>query len=225
MASKNLMQMSTDIVKLNRFNGGSFKRWQKKMQFLLSTLNVAYISTKPYPEESKNENLDESRERLKFRNEDFIYRGHILNAMSGLLFDVYQDYPTAKKLWKPLKEPYFMEDTTSKKFIVSKFNSYKMVYSHPIMDQMYELEHILSMFAQNNMNMDESIKVASIIDKLISNLKDVKENFKHRKDDLSLSDLGKHLLIKEQYSLENKANDDTSRYTSWKKRKNIPIGG
>ncbi|GKB77961.1 zinc finger, CCHC-type containing protein [Tanacetum coccineum] len=34
---------------------------------------------------------------------------------------------------------------------------------------------------------------------------------KHRKDDLSLKDLGKHLLIEEQYHLENKTNDDTSK--------------
>ncbi|GKF43270.1 hypothetical protein Tco_0129822, partial [Tanacetum coccineum] len=65
------------------------------MQFLLATLNVAYVLTKPYPEESENETLAESRERLKFGNDDFICRGHILNVMSDPLFDVYQNYPTA----------------------------------------------------------------------------------------------------------------------------------
>ncbi|GKC60540.1 hypothetical protein Tco_1088138 [Tanacetum coccineum] len=164
MASKNLMQMSIDIVKLDRFDGESFKRWQKKMQFLLATLNVAYVLTKPYPEESEDETLGACRDRLKFENDDFICRGHILNATFTL-----------------------------------------------IMDQMYELEDILSMFTQNNMNMDESIQVASIIDKLPSTWKDVKKSLKRRKDDLSLKDLGKHLLIEEQYRLENKANDDTSK--------------
>ncbi|GKC22808.1 zinc finger, CCHC-type containing protein [Tanacetum coccineum] len=152
MASKNLMQMSTDIVKLDRFDGGSFKRWQKKMQFLLATLNVAYVLTKPYPEESENETLAASRERLKFENDDFICRRHILNAMSDPLFDVYQNYSTAKELWNALEERYFTENTSN-----------------------------------------------------------VKKNLKHRKDDLSLKDLGKHLLIEEQYRLENKTNDDTSK--------------
>ncbi|GJS73857.1 hypothetical protein Tco_0706698 [Tanacetum coccineum] len=117
MASTNLMQMSTDIVKLYRFDGGSFKHWKNKMQFLLVTLNVAYVLTKPYPKESENETLAGSRKRLKFGNDDFICRGPILNAMSDPLFD-------------------------------------------------------------NN---------------------------------LSLKDLGKHLLIEEQSRLENKANDDTSK--------------
>ncbi|GKB15112.1 zinc finger, CCHC-type containing protein [Tanacetum coccineum] len=183
MASKNLMQMSTDIVKLDRFDGGSFKRWQKKIQFLLATVKVAYVLTKPYPKESEDETLAASRERLKFENDDFICRAHILNAMSDPLFDVYQNYSTAKELWNALEERYFTEDASSKKFIISKFNSYKMVDSRPIKDQMYELEHILN----------------------------VKKNLKHRKDDLSLKYIGKHLLIEEQYRLENKTNDDTSK--------------
>ncbi|GJZ10781.1 protein ARABIDILLO 1, partial [Tanacetum coccineum] len=52
------------------------------------------------------------------------------------------------------------------------------------------------MFTQNNMSMDESIQVASIIDKLPSTLKDVKKNLKHRKDDLSLKDLESHHIEK-----------------------------
>ncbi|KAJ9536784.1 hypothetical protein OSB04_un000008 [Centaurea solstitialis] len=211
MASKNLQQMSCDIVKLERFDGGSFKRSQKKMQFLLATLNVSYVLTKPYPEEHEDETLTAARERLKFENDDFICRGHILNAMSDPLFDVYQNVETAKALWKALEQKYFTEDATSKKFIVSKFNSYKMVDSRPIMDQMYEIEHILSMFTQHNMNMDESIQVASIIDKLPSSWKDVKKNLKHRKDDMSLKELGKHLLVEEQYRMENKSNEDASK--------------
>nr|GEV82108.1 retrovirus-related Pol polyprotein from transposon TNT 1-94 [Tanacetum cinerariifolium] len=115
------------------------------------------------------------------------------------------------ELWNALEERYVIKDPTSTKIIVSKFNSYKMVDSCTIMDQMYELEHILSMFTQNNMNMDESIQVSSIIDKLPSTWKDVKRNRKYHKDDLSLKDLSKHLLIEEQYRLENKANDDTSK--------------
>ncbi|GKA33956.1 hypothetical protein Tco_0720385, partial [Tanacetum coccineum] len=152
MASKNLMQMSTDIVNLDRFDGGCFKRWQKKIQFLLATVKVAYVLTKPYPKESEDETLAASRERLKFENDDFICRRHILNAMSDPLFDVYQNYSTAKELWNALEERYFTENASN-----------------------------------------------------------VKKNLKHHKDDLSLKDLGKHLLIEEQYRLENKTNDDTSK--------------
>ncbi|GJX19438.1 RNA-directed DNA polymerase, eukaryota [Tanacetum coccineum] len=195
---------------------GPFRWWKfqalaKENAISFTTLNVAYVLTKPYLEESKNKTLAASREHLKFENDDFICRRHILNAMSNPLFDVYQNYSTARELWNALEERYFTEYATSKKFIVSKFNSYKMVDSRPIMDQMYELEHIHSMFTQNNMTIDESIQVASIFDKLPSTWKDVKKNLEHRKDDIYLKDLDKHLLIEEQYRLENKANDDITK--------------
>nr|GEU28811.1 photosystem I assembly factor PSA3, chloroplastic [Tanacetum cinerariifolium] len=150
MASKNLMQMSTDIVKLDRFDGGSFKRWKKKMQFLLATLNVAYVLTKPYPEESENEILAESLEQLSCGKGSLeCSRGTILHGRRN-------------------KEIHDLN-----------FLSFK--------------------------------EMAFIIDKLPSTWKDVKKNLKHRKDDLFLKDHGKHLFIEEQYHLENKANDDTSK--------------
>ncbi|GJR03413.1 zinc finger, CCHC-type containing protein [Tanacetum coccineum] len=178
MASKNLQQMSCDIVKLERFDGGSFKRWQKKMQFLLATLKVAYVLTKPYPVENENETLNAARERLKLDNDDFIRRGHILNAMSDPLCDVYQNIETTS------------EECTRAKVLHGRRNN---------------------MSTQHNMNMDESIQVASIIDKLPPTWKDFKKKLEHRKDDMSLKELGKHLLVEEQYCLENKINDDASK--------------
>ncbi|GJW08857.1 RNA-directed DNA polymerase, eukaryota [Tanacetum coccineum] len=72
--------------------------------------------------------------------------------------------------------------------------------------------------------MDESIQVVSIIDKLLSTWKDVKKKLKHRMDDLSVKHRGKHLLIEEQYRLENKANDDTSIVHVMEKKESSKIG-
>ncbi|GJV56822.1 hypothetical protein Tco_1457827 [Tanacetum coccineum] len=78
------------------------------------------------------ETLVESRECLKFGNNDFIRRGHILNtmpdplldfenddfirrgpflnAMPDPLLDVYQNYPIAGELWKALEERFNKPD-------------------------------------------------------------------------------------------------------------------
>ncbi|GKC69182.1 hypothetical protein Tco_1115065 [Tanacetum coccineum] len=58
------------------------------------------------------ETFVESRECLKFGNDDFIRRGHVLNAMPDPLLDVYQNYPTARELWNALEVRFFMEDAT-----------------------------------------------------------------------------------------------------------------
>ena len=133
------------------------------MHFLLTTLNVAYVLKTPYPEEQENETLAQTRERTKRENDDYICKGHILNALADSLFDIYQLVETAKELWDTLEAKYLTEDATSKKFLVSHFMKYSMVDNKPVMDQFHEIQHILSQFKQQKMNMDDSIVVSSII--------------------------------------------------------------
>ncbi|GJU65343.1 hypothetical protein Tco_1247178 [Tanacetum coccineum] len=64
----------------------------------------------------------------EFGNDDFIRRGHILNAMPDPLFDVYQNYPSSRELWKALEERFFTEDTTIFKYL-KKTMDYGLEYS------------------------------------------------------------------------------------------------
>ncbi|GKB81618.1 hypothetical protein Tco_0948513 [Tanacetum coccineum] len=48
-----------------------------------------------------------------------------------------------KELWDSLKSKYMAEDSSSKKFLVSNFNNYKMFDSRPVMEQYNELLRIL----------------------------------------------------------------------------------
>ena len=63
--AQSLQQMTQNFMKLERFDGGNFRRWQKKMHFLLTTLNVAYVLKTLYPKEQENETLAQTRERTK----------------------------------------------------------------------------------------------------------------------------------------------------------------
>lgn len=194
-----LKEMTSDFVKLEKFNGGNFIRWQKKMKFLLTTLKVAYVLNMARPEEKDDETVAETRDRQKWDNDDYICLGHILNGMSDSLFDIYQSSPSAKDLWDKLETRYMREDATSKKFLVSHFNNYKMVDNKSVMEQLYEIERILNNYKQHNMNMDETIIVSSIIDKLPPSWKDFKRTMKHKKEDISLEQLGNHLRLEEEY--------------------------
>ncbi|GJY69643.1 hypothetical protein Tco_0472625, partial [Tanacetum coccineum] len=84
-----------------------------------------------------------------------------------------------KELWDSLKSKYMAEDSSSKKFLVSNFNNYKMVDSRPVMEQYNELLRILGQYTQHGLKMDESIYVSSIIDKLPPSWKDFKHTLKH----------------------------------------------
>ncbi|KAH7839788.1 hypothetical protein Vadar_008916 [Vaccinium darrowii] len=55
---------------------------------------------------------------------------------------------------------------------------------------------ILDQFTQQNMKMDESIAVSTVMDKLSSTWKDYKKSLKHKKEDLSLEEWGNHLALR-----------------------------
>ena len=52
-----LKELATSIVKLDRFNGGNFMRWQKRVHFLLVSLQVVYVLNILKLEEKDNETL------------------------------------------------------------------------------------------------------------------------------------------------------------------------
>ncbi|GJW97949.1 hypothetical protein Tco_0179757 [Tanacetum coccineum] len=133
--------------KLDMFEGNDFRRWQKKMHFLRTMIKFVNVLSTHMPEFVEDETLEHRRKRCKRDKDDYIWRGHILN-----------------------------EYASSKKFLVSNFNNYKMVDSRSVMEQYYELFRILGQFSQHGLNMDESISMSSIMEKLPPSWKDFKHS-------------------------------------------------
>nr|GFA28864.1 retrovirus-related Pol polyprotein from transposon TNT 1-94 [Tanacetum cinerariifolium] len=79
MAGNTMKDMTTNFGKLDKFEGHDFRRWQKKMLFLLTTLMVVYVLTTPMPELLEDATVEAIRIRTKWENDDYICRGHILN--------------------------------------------------------------------------------------------------------------------------------------------------
>nr|GEU63033.1 zinc finger, CCHC-type [Tanacetum cinerariifolium] len=69
MAGNTVKEMTTNFRKLDKFEGHDFRRWQKKMHFLLTTLKVVYVLTtlvKEYQERTKSDqNRTKSRKNKK----------------------------------------------------------------------------------------------------------------------------------------------------------------
>nr|GEY63847.1 hypothetical protein [Tanacetum cinerariifolium] len=117
MAGNTVKEMTTNFGKLDKFEGHHFRRWQKKMHFLLMMLKVVYVLTTPMPKLVKDATVEAIRIRAKWENDDYICRRHILNGMSDSLFDVYTNVESAKELWDSLESKYMAEDSSSKKFL------------------------------------------------------------------------------------------------------------
>ncbi|GKE59278.1 hypothetical protein Tco_1498463, partial [Tanacetum coccineum] len=131
--------MKSNFAKLDKFEGADFKKWEKKMHFLLFSMSVVYVLTTPIPQDGENTTMEQIRKRNKWENDDDVCRGLILNGTSDLLFDIYQNVESSKELWDSLKAKYMADDASSKKFLVSNFTNYKTAYSRPVMEQYNKL--------------------------------------------------------------------------------------
>ncbi|XP_023746040.1 uncharacterized protein LOC111894190 [Lactuca sativa] len=201
-------EMTMKFAKLEKFEGVDFRHWKKKKHFMLTTLKAAYMLTTPRPAEAEEgvvKTIEEIRRRQKWDKDDYICKGHILNGMSDALFDIHSEALCANELWDTLELKYIIEEAYRKRLLVSDFNNYKMDDSRFVTEQYNELLCIYDQFKLHRMNMDESIVVSTIIDKLPPSWKDFKHNLKHQKEELSLVKLASHIRIEE--SLHAKESD------------------
>ncbi|GKD07172.1 hypothetical protein Tco_1186857 [Tanacetum coccineum] len=70
MAGNTMKEMTTNFGKLDKFKGHDFRRWQKKMNFLLTTLKVVYVLTTPMLELMEDDTMKAIRRRAKWENDD-----------------------------------------------------------------------------------------------------------------------------------------------------------
>ncbi|GJT99562.1 hypothetical protein Tco_1109901 [Tanacetum coccineum] len=113
MGASAMKHTASNFSKLDKFEGVDFKRWQKKMHFLFSSMRVMYVLTAPIPEDGDNATMEQLRKRAKWDNDDYACRGLILNGMSDPLFDIYQNVESSKELWDSLEAKYMAKDASN----------------------------------------------------------------------------------------------------------------
>ncbi|GKB66682.1 hypothetical protein Tco_0928094 [Tanacetum coccineum] len=64
-----IKHMDSNFAKLDKFEGADFRRWQKKMRFLLSSMSVVYVLTTPIPKDGgDDETVEQIRKSAKMLN-------------------------------------------------------------------------------------------------------------------------------------------------------------
>uniref|UniRef100_A0A7N2LHK6 Retrovirus-related Pol polyprotein from transposon TNT 1-94-like beta-barrel domain-containing protein n=1 Tax=Quercus lobata TaxID=97700 RepID=A0A7N2LHK6_QUELO len=184
--------------KPEKFNGIEFKRWQQKILFYLTTLNLAKFFNENAPKLKENETDRQVVAVVEaWKHVDFLCKNYILNELDNTLYRVYSSIKTVKELWDSLEKKYKTEDAGTKKFIVGKLLDYKMVDSKTVLSQVQELQVILHEIHAEGMSVSESFQVAAIIEKLPPSWKDFKNYLKHKRKEMRLEDLIVRLRIEE----------------------------
>ncbi|GJS74774.1 zinc finger, CCHC-type containing protein [Tanacetum coccineum] len=106
------LQVQT-ISRLNTCEGVDFRRWQKKMHFLLSSMSVVYVLTTPI--------LEDGGDDATFACGTKSGKGPKVESVKDLRILEAAKYNG-------------VEDASSKKFLVSNFTNYKMTDSRPVLE-------------------------------------------------------------------------------------------
>ncbi|CAN6679493.1 unnamed protein product [Malus baccata var. baccata] len=164
--------------KPEKFNGTDFKRWQQKMLFYLTILNLAKFLTEDAPVSGTT--AEEVAAVDAWNHSDFLCKNYILNALDNALYNKYKT-----------------EDADMKKFVVDRFLDYKMTDSKKVINQVQELQLILHEIHPEGMSLSETFQVAAVIEKLPPTWKYFKNYLKHKRKEMGLEDLIVRLRIKE----------------------------
>ena len=82
-----------------KFKGVDFKRWQQKMLFYLTILNLAHILKEECPKPADPDSRESLLTVETWKQSDFLCRNYILNHIDNTLYDIYFAYSTVKKVW------------------------------------------------------------------------------------------------------------------------------
>ncbi|KAL6326062.1 hypothetical protein AAG906_000937 [Vitis piasezkii] len=172
--SDNIVVIELALATPHKFSGLNFKRWQQKMLFYLTTLNLARFLTEDAPKLKEDEHDIQVISAIDaWKHSDFLCRNYVMNGLADSLYNVYSDKKTAKELWESLDRN-INRGCRAKKFVVGRLD-YKMVDSKTC----------------------ETFQVATIIEKLPPAWKDFKNYLKHKRKEMSIEDLIIRLRIEE----------------------------
>ncbi|XP_050379990.1 uncharacterized protein LOC126797398 [Argentina anserina] len=202
------------VEKPEKFKGSDFKRWQHKMLFYLTTLNVANVLTTETPtvlvgEGDNAPTAAQQAENKKaidsWETNEFLCMNYILNALDDSLYDIYSTFKTARELWQSLESKYKTEVACSKKFVIGKFLNFKMSDAKSVVKQVEELQVIVHELDVEGMGLNPNFLVGSIIEKLPPTWKDFKIYLKHLTEDMNFEQLDLKLRVEEDNRKNEKA--------------------
>ena len=193
--------MNQDFMKLDRFDGTNYTRWKDKMMFFLTALKVAYVLDPNLPQipvSSPNETKNVKEECTKRQEDGLLCRGHILNTLSDRLYDLFTLVQSPREIWNALEFKYNTEKQGADKFLALQFFEFNMVDHISVLDQVHELQILVSKLKDLKVDVGEPLQVGAIIAKLPPSWNDYRNKMLHSSESFTLVQLQKHLIIEEE---------------------------
>nr|CAD1839828.1 unnamed protein product [Ananas comosus var. bracteatus] len=131
------------------------------------------------------------------------------------------------EILKALEEKYNTERQGTDKFHMMKYFEFKFLDSHPLMDQVHELQVLVQRLRDLKVMIPEALQVGAIIPKLPSAWNEYRKKLLHMAEDCSVEKILRHLRIEEEtrkrdavnFSQSSKVNNIESKTSRKGKRK------
>ncbi|KAJ9561120.1 hypothetical protein OSB04_006280 [Centaurea solstitialis] len=190
--------LANHAEKPEKFSGLNFRRWQQKMFFYLTTLNLARFLIEVPPQIAEGESDVQTVSAVEaWKHSEFLCRNYVLNGLADALYNVYCKVSTAKELWESLDRKYKTEDAGTKKHAVARFLEFKMIDSKTVMSQIQDLQVMIHDVLAEGMTVSETFQVAAMIEKLPPGWIDFKNYLKHKRKEMTVEELVVRLRIEE----------------------------
>jgi len=213
-----------DAMKPEKFNGHHFKRWQTRMMYWLTTLDLFWVidAPEPNPEECQPASAPAAQ---AYKASNFNCLGRILGMLSDQLYDIYMHYTSARALWETLEKKYSVPDAGKDLYLVEKYHDFKMTDGRPVVEQTHELQIMVGELNHSKIALPDKFQVGMVIAKLPQSWRDFATTLKHRREEMTMDDLIASLDVEEKARAKDApsvTDDDNSRvnYTNAPQRRN-----
>ncbi|CAJ2651716.1 unnamed protein product [Trifolium pratense] len=149
-------------------------------------------------EQLKEKALQLEIDRQLWIDNDYVCKNYIINGLEDDLYDYYRTYNTTSDVWEALSKKYDTEEAGVKKYAVSRYLKYQMVYERSVEVQSHELQKIAHEIITEGMPLHEQFQISVIIDKLPPSWKDFKNQLRHKTKKFSIEGLITRLRIEEE---------------------------
>jgi len=193
------VKVAKDVkIQLDRFDGTNYTRWMDKMIFLLTLLKIYYIldpNLYALHEPQEDESATIKTARVKREEDEVLCRGHILNTLTSRLYDIISKLKSPKEIWAALKTHYKQEKSGSDHFLALKFFEYEITDNKPIMDQVHEIQMLISKLSDLDIKVPDSLQVGAVLSKLPPSWNEYRKKMLHYTDNYTFEQFQTHLQI------------------------------
>ncbi|XP_022717833.1 uncharacterized protein LOC111276355 [Durio zibethinus] len=176
------------------------------MVFLLTALKMFYVldpNLEPIPKPTLEDSDAIEAIRSKSEEDELVCRGYILNSLSNRLYDLYRNMKTPKEIWTALEHKYMNEKKGMDKFLALKYFEFSITDDKPIMDQVHELQILVSKLSELEIKVPDSLQVGAILSKLPHSWNGYRKKVMHSTDTFTIEEFQTHIQIE----AENHARD------------------